>query len=445
MQKIENQGKTEDNAKTNKNEGMQNKINNKKKIFSNENSIFNEYMPVNNNENDIEIIRPIPIKNYKDIFFLGKKRAMNKGLFSYNNYYRNKNDNSYNCVFKSYNNYEKSNNLIYPFFNPDFLNIRKNNVKSNSNNKQEKNKTFNKVQTQIKINVIINNYNINTDRPFIKEDNQDNNNKKAIFGISNNRTEKTEIVNTPKSSSYTANTSNSQNVNKSTKSNSFFKKFEIIKTDNLNEIDALNYNEIKKISKNKKRGRKSLKENKRQHNALDQDNIIRKIQVHFLSFVIYFCNDLIQAILPNNKDLCFKNINYELKKTVNHAYIESLKSKKIGDILQLKASPKNKKFDGNINKEIFEKVCNMNSFLKKFFEMSYLDMFNNYYCENKREINVEEFKVKLSPKTRLFIDLIEKNKSSAEKIREIAEQYFINKKRNLNNPVFVIKKNDNVI
>jgi hypothetical protein len=441
MQKKEIIGKTEGIAKVNKMQGLLNNINNKNKIFSNENDIFNEYIPENNNLNDIEILRPTPLRNYKDTFFLGKKRAGNKGLFQYNNYYKNNNDKLYNCAFKSFNCCEKSKNIIYPFFNPDFMKIKQNFF--NSNNHQEKKKTLNKSQTQIKINVIINNYNINTDRSFIKENNEDINNKKAIFGITNNKSEHSEIVKTPKSSC-TMNTTNSQNTNKATK-NISFKKFEIIKTDNLNEIDILKLDEIKKISKKRKRGRKPLKESKRQHNALDQDNIIRKIQVHFLSFIIYFCNDLIQVILPNNKDLSFKNINYELKKTVNHAYIEKLKSQKIGDILQLKASPKNKKFDGNINQKTFEKICNMNQFLKNFFEMSYLDMFNNYYCINEREVNVEEYKVKLSQKTRLFIDLIEKNKSSAEKIREIAEQYFINKKRNLNNPFFVIKKSDNVI
>ena len=60
-----------------------------------------------------------------------------------------------------------------------------------------------------------------------------------------------------------------------------------------------NYDIIKMLPKNKKRGRKPKKQNKRIHNALDQDNIIRKIQVHFLSFIIFFCNDLIQTIFPD--------------------------------------------------------------------------------------------------------------------------------------------------
>ena len=51
----------------------------------------------------------------------------------------------------------------------------------------------------------------------------------------------------------------------------------------------------------------------------------------------------------------------------------------------------------------------------------------------------EGVKIKLSQRTRLFIDLIAKNKNSEEKIKEIAEQYFINKKQNVN-PIFVIDK-----
>ena len=80
--------------------------------------------------------------------------------------------------------------------------------------------------------------------------------------------------------------------------------------------------------------------------------------------------------------------------------------------------------------------------VKEFFKMSYLDMFNNYYCQNLRELDIEGCKVKLSQRTRLFIDLISKNNSSAEKIKEIAEEYFINKKKGLN-PIFVINKKQN--
>ena len=71
-------------------------------------------------------------------------------------------------------------------------------------------------------------------------------------------------------------------------------------------------------------------------------------------------------------------------------------------------------------------------------------MFNNYYIKEEREMDVEGYHVKLSQRTKIFNDLIEKNQTSAVKIREIAEQFFINKKKNLN-PIFVIEKNSNNI
>jgi hypothetical protein len=423
MQNTENKIKTEDINKDKTSHNQPKKINIKNKKYGNENTIFTE-LPDN-----LKILKPIPIKSSN---FIGKKRARNKGLFPYNNSFKNYGDNDNNCVFKSY---DKSKMKICPLY-PGFFNLNENYFNISNINIDESQKYYK--PPQIKINVIINNY-INTDNTFLKEGKNTNKNKKMIFGISNdkNKYNNNDIPNNQCSinteSSNKSQDNNKENPNK----NNISKKFEIIKGEGSNE--NLNYDEIKKITKNKKRGRKAKKESKRQHNALDQDNIIRKIQVHFLSFIIYFCNDLIQTLLPNNKDLFFKNIQYELKKTVNHAYIEKLKSKKIGDILQLTASPKNKKFAGDINKRSFEKICSINPFLKNFFEMSYLDMFNNYYCQNEREIDIEGYKVKLSQRTRLFIDLIGKNQNSEEKIKEIAEQYFINKKKNMN-PIFVIDK-----
>jgi hypothetical protein len=409
--------------------------------ISDENQILNDFFP----ENDIQVFKPIPIKSNKqpnDKNFLCKERAEHKGLHEYNNSYKNFGGNNNNCVFHSfiYNN----NNIKYqtnPFIIPDLININENCSNSKERYNPKKKKFHKPMKSQMKTIVIINNY-INIDKSFLKKEQE--NDKKLLFGIFND--DKALLKNNDKIESPTLKSNNNEdklenNVNKaSIIHNIGSKKFTIIKADDLNG----DFNDmIRKIPKNKKRGRKPKKQAKRIHNALDQDNIIRKIQVHFLSFIIFFCNDLIQAILPNNKDLVFKNIVYEIKKTVNHAYIENLKSKSIGDILQLKASPKNKKFNDNINKIIFESICSLNPFLKKFFEISYLDMFNNYYCRKEREIDVEGHHVKLSNRTRLFVDLIEKNQSSKQIIEEIAERYFFNKETNLN-PIFVIQKEKNL-
>ena len=415
------------------------KLNSQKNKFYDENQIYNEFM----HENNFQVIKPVPMKKSinesKDNFFLSKKRARSKGLFQYNNLYKNNGENENNCAFQSLKVFDKPKIQLNPLIYPNIILFNENSLNLNIRNGQVNKKFMKHKKTKIKINVIINNYR-NIDETFLK-DREEDNNKKILFGISNHKTiiNKFDMIKTQNSS----NTKISNKIDENNKSKltprTYSKKFEIIKSENLDENDNLNYNIIRKIPKNKKRGRKPQKESKRLHNALDQDNIIRKIQVHFLTFITYFCNDLIQAILPNNKDLNFKNINYELKKTVNHAYIEKLKSKNIGDILQLKASPKNKKFDSNINKITFDKICCINPFLKKFFEISYLNMFNSYYINNERELEVEGHNIKLSPKTRLFIDLIEKNKSSEKKIKEVAEQYFINKRKDLNK-LFVIQK-----
>ena len=211
-------------------------------------------------------------------------------------------------------------------------------------------------------------------------------------------------------------------------------KFNVIK-DNFD----LNNND-KKENMNKKRGRKPKTIGKKQHSAFDQDNIIRKIQVHYISFIIDFTNEIIQFIYKNNKAMYFKSINYEFKKTVNHSYIQKLFSKNIGEIVKLRASPKNKKFDENVNQIIYDKLCNIEIFAK-LFSMSYLEMFNKFYYQNKREIDIFGNKINISQKTKLFNDLLEKNKESAEKIKQIAEEYFCNKNKDPNQ-IFVIKKNE---
>jgi hypothetical protein len=280
-----------------------------------------------------------------------------------------------------------------------------------------------KIQKKSPIKIIINNYD-NLEKSYEEKE------------------PKIELVGTPINAkinyfeSQTTSTSNSvQNKTINQQENLLPKnKFNVIK-DNFDLNDK-----EKKENANKKRGRKPKTIGKKQHSAFDQDNIIRKIQVHYISFIIDFTNEIIQFIYKNNKTMYFKSINYEFKKTVNHSYIQQLFSKNIGEIVQLRASPKNKKFDENINQIIYNKLRNIEIFAK-LFSMSYLEMFNKYYYKNKREIDIFGNKINISQKTKLFNDLLEKNKESAQKIKQIAEEYFCNKNKD-SNQIFVIKKNE---
>ena len=368
-------------------------------------------VPSNKNENKDSNESTISQINKKEKIFLSKKTKRNKTFKEFNYPFNNKNlelfgyySNNFcnNNVFKCFNRFQAP-IIINNFFN--FIPKKP------------------KIHRKGPITLIINDYNnLNKSKEEIEP--------------------KDELVGTPINmkinyfDSKSASTSNSTQIKKINQQENLLpkNKFNVIK-DNL----PLNDKE-KKGNANKKRGRKPKIIGKKQHSALDQDNIIRKIQVHYISFIIDFTNDVIQSIYKNSKNILFKSINYEFKKTVNHSYIQKLFSKNIGEIVKLRASPKNKKFEENINEIIYLKLINIEIF-KKLFEMSYLELFNRYYYQDKREVDVFGNKINLSIKTKLFNDLLDKNKESAEKIRQIAEEYFCNKNKDTNQ-IFVIQKNE---
>ena len=201
------------------------------------------------------------------------------------------------------------------------------------------------------------------------------------------------------------------------------------------------------IVEKKRRGRKPKEEvnskMKRIHEAYDYDNILRKIQVHFLTFIISFANDLIEAFIPNCKELRFKNLSYNIKKTVSHSYVEELKNKTIGDILQFKASSKNRKFSDSINEQIYQKVCYLSPFLKHFFNISYLQLFSEYYFKVNRSFCIEGINVNISQRTKFFVDLVQKNIEAADKMQQIAINNFIESKKEVKQPIFLINKKNN--
>ena len=197
---------------------------------------------------------------------------------------------------------------------------------------------------------------------------------------------------------------------------------------------------------NQKRGRKVKKENnklnRKIHGSADFDNIQRKIQVSFITFLIRFGNDALKSIFGKNTKYNFKDLNYKLKKKVNHDYIESLKQCSYSDIIKMKISPKNKKFGEDANKETFNEICKYSDTLKKLFEKNYLYIFQNYYCNLKNEANIDGIKIKLSPKTKTLFNLLEKNKSDQDKFKvAINDVYFSQNNYNLDNK-FIISSNE---
>ena len=175
--------------------------------------------------------------------------------------------------------------------------------------------------------------------------------------------------------------------------------------------------EKKKISKKRKRNENTIK---RVHTATDYDNILRKIQVHFLSFIINFTNDVINTLFNDKRIPKFKNLDYEIKKTVNHKSVEMLKSKDIGEILQLKISPKIKLYDGSFNKDIYDTIYKKYPAIQAYMNKSYKSLFKEYYNNKNKIFKVNGQLIYLSPKTKIFNDLLIKNIKYKEKMKYVA-------------------------
>jgi len=155
-----------------------------------------------------------------------------------------------------------------------------------------------------------------------------------------------------------------------------------------NEENDNNENEQKNIFtayKSHKRGRYCRKENKYEvHGSDSWDNIERKIQVHFLTFLINFCNDALKAEYEHSK-YTFKQINYRDKTRISHMHKQHLKGCNIKDILNLEISNKYKNYQRNANKDLLNKV-ESSDWLDKLFQMNWIELFN-YYYNNEKPLN----------------------------------------------------------
>ena len=121
------------------------------------------------------------------------------------------------------------------------------------------------------------------------------------------------------------------------------------------------------------------------HDKNSYDNILRKIQVNFISFIREYAN----AILQQFCDSKFLKIDYKYKKTVNKSSFKNIKNQKISQILCQKISEKYKNINKEINKQIYELYINTNPELKQIFSETFINLFKNVYYLGKREITLK--------------------------------------------------------
>jgi len=189
-----------------------------------------------------------------------------------------------------------------------------------------------------------------------------------------------------------------------------------------------------KVTKGSKHGRKIKKDflGNKIHSSNSSDNILCKLHIHFLKFLVNFANDAIKTVLKHKErtKLEFKQIEHSIKVQISKKNLVILAKKPIGDVLQLDISKKYKKLslDKDYNKNIFNQVIASSSWLKNLFDMNYIDAFELYYnnCQPIKLFEFEQKEIKFSKKTKSFFCLYEfETEEKKTKLKSTAENYYL--------------------
>ena len=166
---------------------------------------------------------------------------------------------------------------------------------------------------------------------------------------------------------------------------------------------------------------------KKIHGSKEYDNIITKVKVHFISFLINLSNDIIIHIFGKDKNLYFKDLDYKTKSNVKFSELEKFKKLSLKEILQKNISRKFKPQNDN-NEETYKKVIELANYLEKFFNLKFNVLFKSYYNNNYISLikYIIDETIIPSEKTKSFSELLKKynNEMKALIIKYTRRAYF---------------------
>lgn len=172
------------------------------------------------------------------------------------------------------------------------------------------------------------------------------------------------------------------------------------------------YIKYKNIKKEKQCGRI--------HDKYSSDNIMKKIIVNSLTFIVSFLNKIIE-LEPLNYKKGFRKLAPGFVKKIKKKELESFKNTTIKEII---CQPRNKKYkigDVNFNNELYERIISKNKDFDKIFEEKYINIFKIFF-ENNRKINLKNYGFKqdivLDKKIKMFDDFLEKKVKNDEEYLE---------------------------
>ena len=176
--------------------------------------------------------------------------------------------------------------------------------------------------------------------------------------------------------------------------------------------------------------------NQYRHSKLTNDNIAKKIETHYLKFLILFLNVILKKLNCKQK-FCGFNKQTELFSNASKANIKTINNQTIKEILFLeitKKSKKNYEEDKYKNKSVYEEVLMNFPQMNDLFEKKVIDIFNEiYYDENHRNlklIDLNKYNINLiidlkKEKLENFEDLLNKKKEEFAKKEEVVKSdYF---------------------
>ena len=178
----------------------------------------------------------------------------------------------------------------------------------------------------------------------------------------------------------------------------------------------------------KSRGRKVASEKKytknKRHLSTDEDNILTKIQVHFLKFLIYFLNDCLFDYYKKNK-ICFKKFAHKVTSKVSSNHFNKMKNSTIYDILTETPISTKYKDSKNTNIELADDL-NQIDWFHKLFELKFIELFYVYCNERKKlqKIFLFDREILLSNNTKSYYFLLEKCKIYKKEIIEVTEHNY---------------------
>ena len=177
------------------------------------------------------------------------------------------------------------------------------------------------------------------------------------------------------------------------------------------------------------------KKRKNTHNNLSSDNLLRKVQVHYFSFLISFLNYLLELFKYDYK---FLELDYRIKKNIN----KNEKKRKIGNvkiinsfddvsvekIISQKISKQYKKYEESHNRIICEAI-KRNKILYNILKDKHLNIFKKFYFTTSKLINLKEYGedkcIKLPNEVKTHIDLLKDNSDFGEEYKKSINQCII--------------------